>query len=78
VSFDVTAAPSERPITGPILRAVREQLGIERSAIARAMGVGRQRIVNIEALASPSAGAARRYLDALEQVAAGTLDPPSG
>ncbi len=78
MSYGETTAPGEPQITGPILRALRELLGVERLAIAEVMGVGRQRIVNIEALANPSAGAARRYLGALEQIGAELLDPPSG
>jgi hypothetical protein len=79
VGYVITAA-DEVQITGPLLRSLREHLGLERSAIAAHMSpaVGRQRIVNIEAQAHVSVGSARRYLDALEQLRPGLLDPPSG
>ncbi len=68
----------EPQITGPVLRSLRERAGLERSAVAAVMGVGRQRIVNIEALALPARDAMRRYLEAIEQLSSGFADPPSG
>jgi hypothetical protein len=78
MNYGVTV-PDEIQITGPLLRGLREEAGLERSAIAAAMSppVGRQRIVNIEMQVHVSLGAARRYLDALEQLRPELLDPPN-
>lgn len=55
-------------MTGAEVRATRESAHIERSEIATAMGVHRQRIVNIEGQATLTDAAATRYRKALETV----------
>lgn len=54
------------PGSGPELRKLREVAQVKRSAIARAMGTGYQRIVNLEGQAIVSSAAVDRYLAALQ------------
>jgi lambda repressor-like predicted transcriptional regulator len=70
--------PGEARITGALLRALRQEAGLERSTIAAAMSpsVGRQRVVNLEMQAYVSVEAARRYMNALAKLRQGHVGPP--
>jgi hypothetical protein len=70
--------PGEARITGPLLRGLRQELGLKRSAIAAAMSppVGRQRVVNLEMQAHVSVNAARRYMTALAKLRRNLVRPP--
>jgi DNA-binding XRE family transcriptional regulator len=52
-------------VTGFELRARRRGLDVSQDALARRMGVVRQRVGQAEAMAQPSETLARRYLAAL-------------
>lgn len=57
-------------LTGPELQERRRDLELTQEDVARALGVRRQRVAQIEALAAPPRSAVRRYLSALAEVEA--------
>ena len=57
-----------RVMTGPELRAAREAASVRPADIARAMGVSRQRIRNLENMVGVPVEAADRYMVAVRQL----------
>ncbi len=55
--------------TGMDLRLRRVALGVSQSALARELGVSRQRIGNLEGMLRPGRAAIERYLAALAELA---------
>lgn len=58
-----------QPITGSTLRWHRRSLDVEQAQLGRRMGVARQRVSQIEAMALPSPRVCKRYIEALEALA---------
>ena len=62
------ADPSSPFVTGPQIRAARAYLGASQAALAKAAGVARQTIQNVEATTNPPGRAASAIVAALSDL----------